>query len=357
MLVALAQLCSTADAGTIEGRALFEHEWSANDPLSPSGDGLGPLYNATSCAACHSLGGTGGAGDNSDNVLLLPSGVVHNYGTSKRWTQHREEMLHPKHVPEFGCGTAAMHFFSQFTQSFRQTPALFGASALDRITEQDLEVARLAGESAGVSGRIARDAEGRAGKFGWKGQTATIASFVEAACVTEIGLGTPSTPQPADPTEREPAQSGPDLSPQQLTDLVAFVESLPAPLSRSSAEAVGGRSVFHQVGCEACHAERLGTLEGAWTDLLLHDLGPDLADGGLGYAQMARTEDGAEPSEWRTPPLWGLSASAPYLHDGRASTLEDAIGAHSGEATAALQAYSALDKAAKDRLTDFLLSL
>lgn len=357
MLAAMIWLCGVANAGEAEGKALFEHQWTAGDPSSASGDGLGPLYNATSCVSCHSLGGTGGAGDNSDNVTLLPRGVVHSYGTSKRWPKYREEMLHPKEIPEFGCGTAAMHFFSQFEQRYRQTPSLFGAGALDRITEADLEAAREEGEAAGVSGRVSRDAEGRAGRFGWKGQTATLASFVESACAIEIGLGTPKTPQPADPTERAPAAAGPDLSEQQLADLVAFVDALPAPAARPSIEAEGGRSTFRRLGCAACHAEQLGPLQGAWTDLLLHDLGDALADGSFGYAVMADAEGAAEPGEWRTPPLWGLSASAPYLHDGRAETLDAAILAHGGEAEAAMTAYTALDEATRALLMAFLSSL
>lgn len=90
---------------------------------------------------------------------------------------------------------------------------------------------------------------------------------------------------------------------------------------------------------------------------MLHDLGPALADGGLGYFFVEETEEMATASEWRTPPLWGIAATAPYLHDGRAATLEDAILAHGGEAESAMVAYSALEYASQRELLDFLASL
>lgn len=118
-----------------------------------------------------------------------------------------------------------------------------------------------------------------------------------------------------------------------------------------------GRDTFLAVGCAACHAERLGPVEGAFTDLLLHDLGHGLSDRAFGYGGGAVAADGAQANEWRTPPLWGLSASAPYLHDGRAPTLDDAIRAHDGEAAPAVAAYVALDETVRGDLVRFLRSL
>jgi CxxC motif-containing protein (DUF1111 family) len=91
----------------------------------------------------------------------------------------------------------------------------------------------------------------------------------------------------------------------------------------------------------------------AYTDLLLHDMGDEL-DGGA-------TEPGVASGEWRTTPLWGLSqvlaSRAGFLHDGRAGTLEGAILAHGGEASASRSRYIALDRRVRDRLLAFLSSL
>jgi CxxC motif-containing protein (DUF1111 family) len=120
---------------------------------------------------------------------------------------------------------------------------------------------------------------------------------------------------------------------------------------------LGGKRLFNAAGCATCHVPKLGDVEGIYSDLLLHDMGSGLADnaeyyrdtcsvgsasGQLASATPSTTSGGQpngsndsqppSPREWRTPPLWGCAESAPYLHDGRATTLDQAIGAHDGEA-------------------------
>jgi CxxC motif-containing protein (DUF1111 family) len=242
---------------------------------------------------------------------------------------------------------------SQFEPAHRQPPALFGTSLLESVTEADLLHVQRVGEQSGVSGRIGRGVDGRPARFGWKGQTATLATFVTLACANELGLGTPRLAQPRDPTLRVPPAPGPDMTEAQLADLVAFVASLPPPPVGRSGAAGRGRSVFVRIGCASCHAPRIGAVEGAWTDLLLHDLGPGLSEGESGYSGPVA----AEPNEWRTPPLWGVARSAPYLHDGRAPTLDIAIRLHGGEATRAADRYAALRDPERDDLLAFLESL
>jgi CxxC motif-containing protein (DUF1111 family) len=180
---------------------------------------------------------------------------------------------------------------------------------------------------------------------------------VNAACASEVGLSTPSVPQPPDPTRPdEAAASGIDLDAGQVASLVAFVASLSPPAAATLPDP--GRTRFEEVGCTACHQERIGPVDGAYTDLLLHDLGPVLSDGGFGYgAIVAVADEAADPRERRTPPLWGVGQSAPYLHDGRAGTLEAAIVAHDGEASASRDAYQRLSRRARLELLDFLRAL
>jgi len=365
-LLALLVLLTTARAETVDvadGEALFVHEWVEDDPRSASGDGLGPLFNATSCAACHNQGGVGGAGDSSANVELLPGrGVLHRESThAKAWENFRTQATTPDHHGmEFGCGTAAARFFDQFRLRFRQTPTLFGTGLLDSVSEADLLIMEAASgaDHPDVSGRIARDADGRPGRFGWKAQTSTLTDFVAGACGAELGLETRDFPQAIDPTRPKYEAPGVDLTEADVASLAAYVGSLEAPPSHAD-PASAGAMAFRDVGCTACHAESVGDVRGAYTDLLVHDLGFGLADSGESYGvrRDAVAEGAAESVEWRTPPLWGLAASGPYLHDGRAPTLDQAIAAHDGEAAPIRDAYAALPKRDQAALLAFLRSI
>ncbi len=361
MLTLLWLAVPLAVAGVDEGQVLFEHAWTPDDPMSAAGDGLGPLYNATSCAECHNQGGSGGAGGSDHDVLLLPvQGMVPHFGTSPAYDEHRSGQFRPSHVPEFHCGTAFMEFMSQFESVRRQTPALFGIGQLDGVSEDALDAARTAGEAQGMSGRIARDADGRPGRLGWKGQMTSVDAFVEAACANELGLGTPNVPQLRDPTRPDTARVGPDLDAGQVASLAAFVSSLPPPPTPdSTTRATAGRATFEATGCTGCHVEQIGSVNGAWTDLLLHDLGFELADGSAGYGvpQVTELASAAQASEWRTPPLWGVGSTSPYLHDGRARTLDQAIRLHGGEADEVRERYAALSRGQRGELLAFLSSL
>ena len=138
----------------------------------------------------------------------------------------------------------------------------------------------------------------------------------------------------------------PEMTPDQLFDLVSMAMLMAAPEVRTelTEEEVRGLQAFDAVGCGDCHTPRLDGPRGplpVYSDLLLHDMGEDLADG------LVAGE--ATGSEFRTQPLWGLAAVGPYLHDGRATTIDEAIRWHGGEGAAAQAAYmdaSASDKAA-----------
>jgi cytochrome c peroxidase len=201
------------------------------------------------------------------------------------------------------------------------------------------------------------------------------------------------------------------------------VASLPPPkfVRPDSAEKQrlvdAGRKVFHKIGCAACHVENIGQIQGIYSDLLLHDMGPKLADpvlaqptlvvasqnltsqqrvesiqqqpvaktqtphmyygGSVVTSAMFSTGDSEftlftpvdsrtamqtefrpletnRSQEWRTPPLWGLADSAPYMHDGRAATIAEAIVLHGGEATATTSRYLALELEDRLALVEFL---
>src|SRR5262249_13929338 len=135
-------------------------------------------------------------------------------------------------------------------------------------------------------GRVSRLRDGRAGKFGWKGQTATLSEFVQAACANELGLGNRNHPQPAPLRQPNYKPAGLDLSQEQCNQITAFVASLDRPTQQLPADATGkadamaGRKLFDSIGCAVCHVPNLGGLEGIYSDLLLHRMEVQMAGGG-----------------------------------------------------------------------------
>ena len=160
----------------------------------------------------------------------------------------------------------------------------------------------------------------------------------------------------ADPEDDvDPASGKADID--RFADFMRYLA--PAPQMPLTVLASAGQSLFGQIGCAACHTPTMYTGPNAiaaldrkpvrlYSDLLLHDMG-SLGDG---IAQAA-----ASSREMRTAPLWGLRASAPYLHDGRAETVDEAIRGHDGEARAARDRYRRLSPNQKQQLMDFLNSL
>jgi CxxC motif-containing protein (DUF1111 family) len=378
------------------GEKLFKHDWKPNDPLSPGGDGLGPVYNATSCVACHNQGGPGGGGGLEHNVTTFTvrgpgkearQGVVHAFGVWSRETLHDVDPSLPtvsqpsleQVVVLAGRGNHCLQFPSGVHVSQRNTPALFGAKLIDDIPDRVIlaeaksqrvkwGMAPADDENVPV-GRALRLANGRVGRFGWKAQMATLTEFVQAACANELGLGNPGQAQPVPLYERNPSSRAPglDLTAEQCDQLTSFCASLPRPVERlpkdvTADQATAGKQLFGTIGCANCHTPKLGSADGIYSDLLLHRMGRDLVGGGS-YGEPpipvpdSPGDDGPSPSEWRTPPLWGVADSAPYLHDGRAATLEEAIHMHGGQARRSAERFAHLRGADQGNLIAFLRTL
>jgi CxxC motif-containing protein (DUF1111 family) len=162
-----------------------------------------------------------------------------------------------------------------------------------------------------------------------------------------------------------------DLDAPDLEALTTFVRALPKPrrhLEADSLDAIAaGESLFRSIGCVACHAPDLGDIEGIYSDLLLHQLGEQLEDTGSYIAfgsdpgpaapPVDEANGPAEESEWRTPPLWGLRHSGPYMHDGRAATVTAAIELHAGQAAASAKRFEQLSPKRRQQLLMFLDSI
>jgi RNA polymerase sigma factor (sigma-70 family) len=398
------------------GELLFSKEWIPDDPASRGGDGLGPVYNETSCVACHGLGAPGGGGPEGKNVILLTatatrkgqfkelerihpgfhgtrSVVLHRFGTSPgyaRWRQGftdpgagdcnaspkpgedsvvaRIQRIRAQTTPDHRAHERALRVQAPpgttLSLSQRNTPALFGLGRIDSIPTGLLEAAA-ARQPREVRGRLNRSPEGRAGRFGWKAQIASLHEFVRAACASELGLEVPGHSQASSPLAPGQKARGLDLSEQDCDDLVAYLRALPAPVVvdpeglQGAGDLRQGRRHFVSVGCAECHTPSLGDVRGIYSDLLLHDMGPSLSDSGTYYGIDGPLSPGGGPlaSEWRTPPLWGFRDSAPYLHDGRAQTLEEAVALHDGQGLSSAHRFFALNPFERSQIEMFLKSL
>jgi len=227
----------------------------------------------------------------------------------------------------------------------------------------------------GISGRAnyvwdVRAGAKRLGRFGWKANAPDLLQQSAAAYNNDMGVTTPLFPAETCEGDRPSCAShAPDVDSLTLDEVAFYIRSLAVPARRdwNLTSVKRGEKVFKSVGCAACHLPemRTGTVAGEpwrsgqtihpYTDLLLHDMGPGLADG--------RPDFDAGGSEWRTPPLWGIGLSLVvnghtfFLHDGRARNLTEAILWHGGEAASSRDAVKALPAADRQALIDFLQSL
>jgi CxxC motif-containing protein (DUF1111 family) len=179
--------------------------------------------------------------------------------------------------------------------------------------------------------------------------------------------------------------AGLDLNQAQCDALIDYISDLPAPVQRPFGDDVdkgyisGGHALFAKVGCADCHVENVGEVAGIFGDLLLHDMGGELGDTGSydvfipnstpegeviqltrqsgPASRIPKKVTGATRQEWRTAPLWGVRDSAPYLHDGRAETLAQAIALHGGESAQSTRKFFALSDAERFQVISFLKSL
>jgi CxxC motif-containing protein (DUF1111 family) len=269
----------------------------------------------------------------------------------------------------------------------RLAPPMIGLGLIEAIPAADI----LAGadpddaDGDGLSGRAAIVPSvvyglPMLGRFGWKAGAPTVLEQSAGAFAGDIGISSPLHPAPwGDCTAGQPAciaaphgdgdARGTEIGAEEL-DLVTFYSrhlAVPARRDLDDPQVLRGKDVFYSTGCTGCHTPKFVTarltgdnplgfqLIWPYSDFLLHDMGPDLADN--------RPEGVADGQEWRTPPLWGIGltgqvlGSENYLHDGRARTLLEAILWHGGEAQAQRDAVVAMDPADRAALIRFLESL
>ena len=301
------------------GRRLFSKHWSQSD-------GLGPELNARACQACHATPIPGGAGTDLRSMVQL--GVHAGQLTGSHVL--RQFVVQPD-------GRLSRRALLNAVAS-RKPPSLFGIDAMSRVSEATLREREDPDDlnRDGISGRLAR-LPGGIGRLGWKATLTSVDQAVTAAFANELGLT--NSQYPHDGAE---GIAAPEIDDATWRAVSSFVASLEPPLNIEPAPSPGF-TLFRRIGCETCHraslkasrpvgAKEQTTMIYPYTDLLLHDMGAALADG------IAEGEASAQ--EFRTPPLWGISQSGPpYLHDGRAKSIDEAIVAHDGEAARSATRY------------------
>ncbi len=331
--------------------------------------GLGPIFNQSSCVTCHLQGGTGGASDIT----------VTRFGRVERGLFDSLDSLGGSLLQALSIDPAAREFVPREANivSHRQTTPLFGLGLVEAIPEATILAGVRSGKPDGVKGKahVVTDVvsgQPMVGRFGWKAQQATLLAFSADAYVNEMGVTNrffPTENAPngkadvlaafdkvADPEDSiDPATGKADID--HSADFMRFLAPVrPLPLSDS---ANAGKTVFQSTGCAVCHTPRMftGTNEipalnqkavDLYSDLLLHEMGI-LGDG------IVQGDAGGR--EFRTAPLWGARVSAPYLHDGRAPTLDAAIRAHDGEGAASKIRYTKLSVQQRQQLLDFINTL
>ncbi|HEX3068130.1 MAG TPA: di-heme oxidoredictase family protein, partial [Thermoanaerobaculia bacterium] len=333
--------------------------------------GLGPVFNERSCSDCHNAPASGGG---SGRVVTRFARRVN--GAYDPLTALGGSLLQDHAI---GGGNGSQHNYTPERVPAeativvrRRTTPLYGLGLVDATPDADF-IALAAAEAArgdGVVGRVNMTDNIRAGtktvgRFGWKAQVPTLFQFAGDALVNEIGVTTPDFPNENCPQGNcaeltfNPAPGINDTGNGPLT-MTDFMLMLAAPnRGPQTPDSIAGEQLFQSVGCGACHTATLTSGSSPiasldhqtyhpYSDFLLHDMG-SLGDD----LEMASSSG----TEMRTEPLWGLRFINRYLHDARATTLEQAIGAHDGQGAASRDRFAALTASAKAQLVAFLRSL
>jgi CxxC motif-containing protein (DUF1111 family) len=313
--------------------------------------GIGPLFNETSCAGCHNGPTAGGMGVRAGQDVRL-IGRFRADGTFDNMEGHGGPTARTRSVTELGvpCGKLQAGVPAGATVvAQRNAMALRGDGLIDTVVLGDLMVIAAAQPEA-VRGRPNILPDGRVGKFGWKAHGPTLVEFMGSAFRNEMGVTNPLQPR----DEASGCQANgrtPDVDAFPLQAATKFLNTIDPPAPTAACLASNGAALFQSTGCATCHTPTLpgpGARQAVavYSDLLLHDMGSALDD----RMQMGA----AGGNEWRTAPLWQFSERTRFLHDGRAATAAEAIALHGGQGRTAAEAFAALDTAAKQALISFL---
>jgi CxxC motif-containing protein (DUF1111 family) len=378
----------------VEGRRLFHtdfatgaHSESGNPVFTEQSKKAGPLGTTTTCESCHVHNGpgqtlTGPLGPTSSMAFkLYDAGALGGQLQPKDGTVTVSSTQTKKVTLGDGTSVTLSKPIFSLTVKSGSTPAfsariarkVIGSGLLEAIDERTI-LARADAKDCnadGISGRpsYAKDPVTgalRIGRFGWKAEKVDVRHQIAEALMDDMGVGTSLFPDAGKV----------ELSNDDLSTLVTYMRlvSVPGQRNHGDAQVLAGEQIFKTIGCSNCHATDAVTSENhpfaelraqaikPYSDLLLHDMGPDLADD----SRIAPDDVPTAPpsaSEWRTPPLWGtgllavINGHTGLLHDGRAANVLEAVLWHGGEADATKQRVIALAATDRAALTAFVSSL
>lgn len=396
-----------------DGRQFFETKW-AFYWFEQGLWGRGPTSNAESCATCHmgngrgkppageepalsmvlrlSLPGEGPHGapkplpDYGDQLqtagvprLIAPEGQVHVRWRDKQIALAGDEVVSLREpiirITDLGYGALGEGVLT----SARVAPALVGVGLLDAVPDEAILTLAARAPVAGIRGRpnYVWDVTAQRlvlGRFGLKANHPNLRQQIAAAFIGDIGLSTSLFPEQNCPGAQQACRDmmfagKPEITDYRLGAVDAYVRYATVPARRNvdDPEVKRGSQLFAEVRCAVCHVPELKTGPTAplpaladqiihpYTDLLLHDMGEDLAD--------HRPDFQAGGRDWRTAPLWGLGLSATVngnanlLHDGRARNVTEAILWHGGEGAISRDAFRSLPASDRAAVLRFLQSL
>lgn len=395
------------------GNSFFKENWVIAPASTEGRDGLGPLYNARSCSGCHLLDGRGSPPEDPAEPLvsvLVRLSIPGQDGEPAPEPPYGGQ-LQPRAIPgvvpegdafvsyEEQPGTfpdGAPYSLRRPTYSFalnrgdmqadtmrspRVAPQMIGLGLLEAISESDILAAADPDDvdADGISGKANTVWDSAAGKmalgrFGWKANQPNLAEQTAGAFLGDIGISTslfPTQECTAAQLDCAAAPNGgnPECSNHILHAVTFYSTTLAVPARRDwqDQEVLRGKTLFSEAGCAKCHTpvHKTGTLAEypelsnqtirPYTDMLLHDMGDELADG--------RPDFDADGREWRTPPLWGIglldvvNGHMNLLHDGRARGIVEAIMWHGGEAEASREAFRVMSLEQRQSLVRFVESL
>ena len=357
-------------------------------------NGLGPGFVNASCGGCHVENGRGPI--SFDHSPLLSGGAIvvkvknlkksagitvgpvlqnHNvdgksaYELRMRWEKIKgtypdgTKYSLRKPLISFSIDNLSQR---SFAYSLRMSPPIIGVGLIEAIDSSEIlkNYDPLDADNDGISGRAnivddIRNGKKELGRFGFKAGQPTVEQQSAAALGNEMGLS----------NSLFPVSDVIEFSDQELASVTIYqkLAGVPAARDQTDPQVEIGKKLFFEAGCENCHRstfvtgnnnlpELAGQTIHPFSDFLLHDMGPGLAD--------KHSEELARGSEWKTTPLWGLGFSKylsdvtpRYLHDGRARTLEEAIIWHGGESEKSRNNFMSMDRQNRLALFSFLRSL
>lgn len=407
-------LDDAGDASFVVGNSFFRTNWVAAPASTTAVDGLGPMLNARSCSGCHNLDGRGAPPESGGlfNSMLMRLSTLgtDEHGAPNPHPQYGDQLsnraiqdVHPEgdvkvtytdvegaypdgsryslRKPVYEFINLNYGSLAGVLTSPRVAPQMPGLGLLEAIPASTI-LANADPDDAdgdGISGRpnyvwdFTTNSK-TLGRFGWKANQPNLLQQVASAFIGDMGLTSylfPDenlTPAQAAMYGSLPNGGSPEVPDRTINNVTFYSATLAVPARRNWKDATvrKGKALFSKIGCDKCHTPIFTTGDyyinqlaqqkiRPYTDLLLHDMGAELADG--------RPDFEATGQEWRTPPLWGIglietvSGHTTLLHDGRARNMEEAILWHSGEAEQVREKFKQLPKPDRDALILFLKDL